>query len=172
MEMIDEVRARIRNIVSGPGSSSRWIREHLEYSEDEFCLIWPFVWEVDHYPKYGKSVGGERERYVVSRLMCEYRHGPPPSPAHHAAHSCDRGTQGCVNPMHVSWKTPSENQLDRFKGEAIRSKKLTQEQANEIRRLAPTTLPKDLAKRFGVTVRNIRWVVQGKTWNPVRKIAP
>jgi hypothetical protein len=47
------------------------------------------------------------------RLMCQLAHGDPPTPDHIAAHSCGRGHEGCVNPNHLSWKTYSENELDK-----------------------------------------------------------
>lgn len=168
METHEEIRQRIRALVSGRGASSRWITQHLEYAIEDWCLIYPFAWEEDHYPKYKNTIGGHH--YPVHRLMCEYRHGAPPTPSHQSAHSCDRGTKGCVNPMHVSWKTASENQFDRFKGEAKRPRcKISPEDADEIRRLAQIELPKDIAKKFGITVRNVRFVLSGKAWEKTQR---
>ncbi len=171
METHEEIRRRIRELVSGRGASSRWITQHLEYAIEDWCLIYPFAWEEDHYPKYKRALG--EHQYPVHRLMCEYRHGAPPTPEHHSAHSCDRGTKGCVNPMHVSWKTPSENQRDRFKGEGKfkMSRKLTSGEVEQIRALAASELPKDIAKRFGITVRNVRFIVSGRTWQPTERFS-
>ncbi|WP_292637037.1 hypothetical protein [Mesorhizobium sp.] len=55
----------------------------------------------------------------VSRLVCEEVHGPPPSPDHEAAHSCDNGDLGCATKRHLSWKTPKENTADKFKERGI-----------------------------------------------------
>ena len=155
-------RDEIRALVSGPGKTSRWITRHLDYAEPDWCLIYPFAWEVDHYPKYRNQPG---RHYPVHRLMCEYRHGPPPTPKHQSAHCCNRGTQGCVNPMHVEWKTNSENQKDRYKsGRPTRRERLTPEQVDEIRALQDRARPADIAKQYGVTLRNVRLIFEGKTW--------
>ncbi|UVO33937.1 hypothetical protein KUL72_20705 [Bradyrhizobium arachidis] len=162
-ETIEECRARIRDIVAGPGRSSRWITKHLEFDDPDWCLIYPFVWEQDHYPKYRTSRSAMKN-WPVHRLMCEYRHGPPPTPQHHSAHSCDRGTEGCVNPMHVSWKTASENQAERHaKGFTPRSK-LTPEDVDQIRALEGRERPIDIARKFGVSLRNVRFILSGQAW--------
>jgi len=103
---------------------------------------------------------------LVTRIMCEYRNGPPPTPEHHAAHSCDRGHDKCVNPNHLSWKTPTENQLDRFRDGPIpfARAKLTPSDAAIIRDLKGIELPHLTAKRFGVSESNVRLIQYGKTW--------
>ena len=134
-ETLEETRARIRALVSGPGKTSRWILKHLDYADEDWCLIYPFAWEEGAYPKWAST----KPSYVIHRLMCEYRHGLPPTPEHHSAHSCNRGVEGCVNGMHVSWKTASQNQLDR-KSDGPRAK-LTVADVDQIRAL------KDRARR-------------------------
>lgn len=74
------------------------------------CLIWP----------YARNPGGygliriEGTLRLVTRILCESKNGPPPSPQHHAAHYCGKGHLGCVTKDHLSWKTPKENQADRI----------------------------------------------------------
>lgn len=160
-ETIEECRTRIREIVAGPGKSSRWITKHLDYADDDWCLIYPFAWEQDHYPKYRTSRSGMKN-WPVHRLMCEYRNGHPPTTQHHSAHSCDRGTEGCVNPMHVSWKTPGENQLERKR--AGSNRKITPEIADQILARKGIDRPIDLARQFGVSLRNVRFIHAGKAW--------
>lgn len=47
----------------------------------------------------------------VTRLVCEAVWGPAPSPDHHAGHTCPDGENcRCVNPNHLRWMTPEENQ--------------------------------------------------------------
>lgn len=163
VETIEETRARIREIVSSRGPVGRWVAAHLEYPESDWCLIFPFAWEAGHYPKYTLYRPGSRRNFQVHRLMCEHRHGPPPSAEHHAAHNCGRGLQGCVNPLHVEWKTASQNQLDRGGG---RPKwKLTPEAAEQIRAAGKTEMPGDIARKFGVTVRNVRMILSGQAWS-------
>lgn len=162
-ETLEETRARIRAHVSGPGKTSRWITKHLDYTDEDWCLIYPFSWEEGAYPKYRNSTGGKN--WVLHRLMCEYRHGAPPSPQHHSAHSCNRGVEGCVNQMHVSWKTASENQFDRGLSEGPRQRtKLTVEEVDQIRALKDRARPIDIAKQFNVSLRNVRFILSGQAW--------
>jgi hypothetical protein len=161
-ETLEETRARIRAFVSGPGKTSRWITKHLDYADEDWCLIYPFAWEEGAYPKYRKATGGKN--CVLHRLMCEYRHGLPPSPQHHSAHRCNRGIEGCVNGMHVSWKTPAENQLDRKNTGLGTSRKLSPEIADQILARQGIDRPIDLAKRFNVSLRNVRFILAGKAW--------
>lgn len=159
-ETLEETRARIRTLVSGPGKTSRWIAKHLDYADEDWCLIYPFAWEEGAYPKYTSAYVSHK---VIHRLMCEYRHGQPPSEKHHSAHCCDRGIEGCVNPMHVSWKTPTENQLDRG-GKGRQRTKLTPGDVDQIRALQGIERPIDLAKKFNVSLRNIRFILSGQAW--------
>ena len=139
---------------------SLWVREHLDYPHKNWCLIWPFGCKGSGYPEVGSL------HLLVPRLMCEYKNGPPPTPKHHAAHSCERGHDKCVNPNHLSWKTPTENQLDRFRGPAVafRRDKLTPEQVNIIRQLKGVEVPHLTGKRFGVCESNVRLIQAGKIW--------
>lgn len=140
--------------------SKRWIRAHLDYPHSDRCLIWPF----GRTPGKFASIGKLRAR--VHRLMCEYRNGPAPSDKPQAAHSCGQGHNGCVNPLHLSWKNNSENQFERFvhSGPTKRAK-LTPVQVAEIRALKGTATPMAIAARYGVSEVNIRGILSGKLWN-------
>jgi predicted DNA-binding protein (UPF0251 family) len=162
-ETLEETRARILALVSGPGKTSRWITKYLDHADEDWCLIYPFAWEEGAYPKYRNKASGMKN-IVLHRLMCEYRHGQPPTPKHHSAHSCNRGVQGCVNPMHVSWKTATENQLDRKARGVAQRAKLTTAEVDEIRALQGRERPIDLAKKFNVSLRNIRFILSGQAW--------
>lgn len=139
--------------------AQRWIREFRDFPHSWCCLIWPFSRSQTGYAMFG----GDAVR--VHRVMCEYRNGPPPTPKHQAAHSCDRGHEGCVNQWHLDWKTQSENLLDRFKnGETFPKHKLTVDQAKEIRDVKGLERILDTAARFGISERNVRNIQTGKTW--------
>jgi len=146
------------------GQRAAWIRANLDFPHKDWCLIWPFA-----RSDTGYAIFGEPPR-KVHRLMCEHRHGPAPTPEHHAAHSCDRGHDGCVNPWHLDWKTPSDNQYDRYRdGAAPRPRyKLTPEQAREIRDLKGLEHTKDTAARYGIRESNVRLIQSGKTWKKDR----
>lgn len=151
---------------NGIGKGIRWIREHVNYSGDE-CLPWPLHRRRGYGIFYHFSI-----RYQAHRYMCELVNGPQPSPSHETAHSC--GNRECVNPKHLSWKTRSENQLDRrihgtksrpnwWKGDGAGSK-LTGEQVAEIRALKGIKTQDELAAAFGCTHSNISHIQRGSTW--------
>lgn len=135
-----------------------WIRDHLDYPHKEWCLIWPF-------PTTNKGYGTfmrDGKKHYVHRVMCEAMNGPPPTPRHQAAHSCNRGHEGCVNPHHMSWKTRSENM--RHSSEMLGPHKLQPEQAREIRTLKGVEPTHVTAQRFGVRQCTIEHIQQGRTW--------
>lgn len=144
--------------LAGGGNLAAWIRSHLDYPHKDWCLIWPFGKSDTGYAFFGSPTRR------VHRIMCEYRHGPAPTPEYHAAHSCDRGHEACVNPWHVDWKTPSENQIDRRRSGIKPSRKLTPEQAREIRDLKGLEHTKDTAARYGIKESNVRHIQEGRTW--------
>jgi hypothetical protein len=140
--------------------SKRWLEQHLDHQDREFCLIWPLSRAQNGYPTCGAN-----NAIRPHRIMCEHRNGPAPSPAHQAAHSCGNGHRGCVNPWHLNWKTPSENQIERFQQHGLMpSRRLTPEQVDEIRSMKGRERTVDTAARFQVTEANIRQIQSGKTW--------
>lgn len=137
----------------------------LPYSGDE-CLVWPYTRGTD-----GRGqIRHQGKRSIVSRLVCEAIHGPPPTLAHQAAHTCGRGDIGCVSPKHIVWKTPAENQQDRaahgthVRGERHPCSKLTEDDAREILALQGVITQKELANRFGVSAPVIAKIHQRVRW--------
>jgi hypothetical protein len=134
-----------------------WIRDvALPYTNDA-CLIWPFGRTRDGYGSFGR----EGKNLKAHRYICTLVKGEPPTPEHHAAHSCGRGHDACVSPLHLDWKTPSENFLE---GKPHPRRKLTPDQVVEIRGLKDLERVQDTAKRLGVTECNIRKIQAGKLW--------
>lgn len=148
------------------GEPDRYLNEEAFVYTGDDCLIWP----------YNRDRGGyglirrDGRTHLVSRLVCEHRHGPPPTPEHQAAHSCGRGKDGCVNPRHLTWKTPVENAADKLlhgtlcRGESNSSVKLTEDDVREIRFSLGTVTQRELAERFGVSKNAISNIKIGKTW--------
>lgn len=156
--------------IDNPGNSRlmTWIRDHRDFPHDYCCLIWPFARMSSGYAAFGR----QGKQTYVHRFMCELRHGPAPSPTHQAAHSCDRGHEGCVNPLHLDWKTPLENQMDqKNRGAGRPLRKLTIEQAAEIRALKGLEHTSETAKRFGIGETNVRRIQNGETWRRDRSDA-
>jgi len=154
----------------GQGRGIKLILEHESY-DGEGCLIWPMSCDRQGYGTFGYN--GEIQR--ASRFMCELVNGPPPSPIHHAAHSCGKGHDGCYHPKHLSWKTPEENQADSVThgtaGKAGRPRqKLTDEQVVQIRALRGKKTQAELGAMFGVRFETIGQIQRGKfrkgPWKP------
>lgn len=145
-------------------TSVEWIRRHIAHTSED-CLIWPF----GMVRGYGQlKYHGQFTR--ASRVMCIEAHGEPPSPDHHAAHDC--GNSACVNPRHIKWKTPSENQLDKrrhgrfYQGGA--RKRLSYADALKVRSLAGRMTQDAIAEMFGVSRRNIGAILSGRSQNRAR----
>jgi len=142
----------------------QWLERHRNYHGDN-CLKWPF--SVSPHGRGSATLNGK----VISapRAMCILAHGEPPSEKHHAAHTCGKGHEGCMNPRHLVWKTPAENAADMIehgtlrKGEAINTTKLTEDQVREIRRSNES--PADLGRRYGVTRQSIYRVRKRLSWS-------
>lgn len=147
--------------VEDPGDSKTmiWIRDHLDYPHQDWCLIWPFA------STGGATIQVGKLRQNVFRIMCKHRNGPAPTGEHQAAHSCGRRHEGCVNPWHLSWKTNSENQIERYQHSGpVKRAKLTPEQVDEIKALEGRATIGDIAAQFGVSPNNIRSIHAGQLW--------
>lgn len=144
-----------------PGRSPimKWIRDHLEYPHDD-CLIWPFG---RRFSGYGFLMQ-DGKTCSAHRYICGLVNGPAPK-GHEAAHSCGRGHDACVHPRHLSWKTSSQNQLDRLDGKGNRKRsKLTADDAAAIRAAGAIEPIAVTAKRYGVVQATIRNIQLGKSW--------
>lgn len=147
------------------GTVQRYFHEIvLTYSGDD-CLTWPFSRDAKGYG----VINGHRSK-VASRAVCEAAHGEPPTPAHYAAHSCGKGHEGCVNPRHLSWKTPPENKADelihgtRNFGERNGQARLTAKQVKEIRGLLGTMSQAKIAKIYGIHQVQISKINKRQIW--------
>ena len=150
----------------GKGEGIAFLRANVGYAGDD-CLIWPMSRDDKGYAILGLN-GKVRK---AARVMCELVKGPPPKPKHEAAHSCGRGKDACVHPMHLSWKTRTENQRDRREhGTAGKGRwghlrhRLTPEQVAEIRAIGAGQTKKALGIAFGVTPSLIAKILNGERW--------
>src|SRR3970282_1657764 len=82
----------------------------------------------------------------AARIVCEWAHGPPPTPEHEAGHICPTGeNEICVNPRHLTWQTRQENENSKRRSKA-RSTERPSESATDsatTARSAPVKLPSD-----------------------------
>jgi hypothetical protein len=139
-----------------------WISRHLDYPHADCCLIWPFG---RHKDGYG-TMGDAGKQTYAHRYICRLVHGEPPTPKHQASHSCNRGHDACVNPHHLSWKTPGANHKE---GEWHPKIKLSAEKAAEIRALKGLEPVSETAHRYGVREITIRQVQSGRLWRTDRR---
>jgi hypothetical protein len=146
-----------------------WLNQHAVYAEVEECLEWPFKLFPSGYGAIFDDRTGEKRN--ASRVMCEVAHGPPPTMLHQAAHTCGKGHLGCVNPNHLSWKTPAQNQADRLehgtddRGDKSHRAVLSSRDVQHIRTLLSGGMRQaDIADRYGVTREAITAINIGKNW--------
>lgn len=152
----------------GRSKLENWISEVALCFDGDECLIWPFYRNPQGYgmiTRYGRP-------HIASRVVCVAKHGPPPAKHYQAAHSCNNGSGGCVNPKHLVWKTPAENQADRKlagtdnSGSRHGKSKLTDEQVRMIKRHTDVSA-RELAFRFGVSRWTIFDIRSGRRWGHI-----
>lgn len=139
------------------GRKAAWIRRHVDY-QDEECLIFPFPLHKDGYGTLGLNY----KVLYAHRFMCTLTHGDPPTGQHQAAHSCNRGNDGCVNPQHLSWKTPGENHKEAIWHPKI---KVGVEAAKDIRDMKGIEDVSVTAERHGIAEITVRQIQAGRMWN-------
>lgn len=132
------------------------------------CLLWPYAKDIG-----GAGVFNRRGRLVrVPREVCRIVNGEPPTQYHQAAHSCGNGHLGCVNPKHLRWATPVENNQDKINhGTSMRGSenprsKLTEECVLKIRKMCnddgvPYAV---VARDFGVSGSTVKDAALGRNW--------
>lgn len=151
---------------TSPGDLLAYLRRVVFAYEGSECLLWP----------YGRTTNGyahltiDGELVYAHRAACEHRHGLPPSPGHEAAHSCGNGHLGCVNQMHLDWKTRLENRADMEmhgtvpRGERHGNAKLTDLEVHEIRSLAGALSHREIAGLFGVSQTTVSSIIARRLW--------
>lgn len=150
---------------AAPGQAAWWLLENILRASDD-CLLWPFACNSAGYGKI-QYRGKIRDTH---RLVCELTYGPP-SKGLEAAHAC--GNPACVNPKHLSWKTPLANAEDKVThgtnpvGSVNGASKLTESQVAQMRALASVLRPSELADRFNVSRPTVTNVLSRKTWRHV-----
>lgn len=151
----------------GNGRAIRWLVEHIDFNENK-CLIWPFA----KYRGRPSLLGYLGKIFRPSRLMCAMAHGPPPSQHYQASCTCVGADAGCINPLHLVWKTQSEFRRDQARaGRRFYGKqgKITASQAAEIRAIGNKQRPSDLARTYGLSPQRITGILQGDGFTRQRK---
>jgi len=134
-----------------------FIVAHMSAATDE-CILWPGSIATSGYAQFQYN----HEHHSAHRFMCRLVHGEPPTSEHHASHSC--GIRHCINPRHLSWKTPAGNMADKHVHGTYRAKPIGIEKAREIRTWQGKERADQTAARFGLTESNIRRIWDGEIW--------
>lgn len=126
-------------------------------------------WQGNKTPRGYGTIGDRDDSLYAHRLSYIFAHGEIPDGLY-ILHSCDN--PGCVNPAHLRTGTQQDNINDALergripKGEKSTSAKLTQEQAEQIRKLNQEGVSyKRLSKMFSITKSNIAHIVKMRSWN-------
>lgn len=145
----------------GKGKCIAWIRSNASFNGDD-CLIWPFA---RHPTGYG-TFGYLGEIYYAHRFMCELVNGQPPIKGLVAAHSCK--DRSCVNPDHLSWKTPRQNLMDRHRDGTLTKKRwtkygtLTDDELQQICVLKDYLNQREIGAIFGISYQHVSVIQNGK----------
>lgn len=130
------------------------------------CLKWPFG--TDGNGRGMAWIDGRHE--LVNRYVCTLIHGDPPTPQHHAAHSCGKGHESCISPNHLSWKTKAENEADKLvhgthnRGERHGRSKLTEAEVRKILDLKGIRTQSEIGSEFNVSEFTVRAIHQRRIW--------
>lgn len=138
-----------------------FIKQALIY-QGEDCLVWPW----GRYKSGYACIPGDGKSLYGHRYVCAEAHGAAPSDKHEAAHRC--GVRPCINPKHLRWATPKENNADKIlhgtllTGDKHPNTKLTSARLKELKSLLGTTSHTALAKKFGVSRSHVSVIASGK----------
>jgi hypothetical protein len=139
------------------------------YTSD--CVYWPHGRDGQGYAR--AFVPGYRTR-LAHRIICEIKNGPPPEGVQYARHLCGKGHLGCVNPYHLEWGTPTDNQDDqrrlglRAYGSDTTNAVLEEDDIPKIRGMKRTGLSyQKIGDAFGVQRSTIQAIIEGRTWKHV-----
>lgn len=90
-----------------------WAKVEIPWWNLDACWEWKGALSLKRYGERRPVIrDGSRVRNVA-RVVCEWVHGPPPY-KYHAGHTCPGGENRlCVNPRHLEWQSPEENQRRR-----------------------------------------------------------
>ena len=87
-----------------------WLKKVVSAAPTDDCIIWPFA---VNYEGYGYVKFAGRSAMLSGRAILIMSSGDDLIGMHAAHGPCNN--RRCCNPSHLSWKTPKQNQRDRFR---------------------------------------------------------
>lgn len=141
------------------------IERALADARPDSCWLWPFSTNKGGY----SQIQIAKQRRAAHQVVCERAHGRAPSPEMEVAHNC--GNRRCINPHHLRWATPKENQADRVvhgttnRGQAHYLARLTEADVLAIRKMSGAGMTaREIAAHFGRPKPTIEAVIQRRSW--------
>lgn len=122
-----------------------------------------------------KSVYGHKSticRVILARRFARQKRVLTPDIV--CRHTCDN--RWCINPAHLISGYPADNSRDMVErgrvnptnGEKNGQAKITSNQVIQIRKMEGTKSQTEIAKEFGVSRRNVSFILNRKRWRHVR----
>lgn len=149
------------------GKARPWLTAFLANPPDtDQCITWPFSCDNNGYAQ----VNWEGTIRKVARVVLTHTAGPAPTgrriEAAHAPLVCHN--RGCINPRHLRWATPAENNADKLaddthhRGQRHGMASLTNAQALAIYHAKGEHLA--IGARYGVSRQSVTNIKNGHTW--------
>ena len=135
------------------GESLAWLHQLVKQPPND-CVIWPFA--IDPRSGYGIVIFGGKTRTAHRAALILFSGEDPPGrdASHGPCHN-----RACCNPLHLSWKTTTENHGDKprdgtdNRGRKHYLAKLTADQVRAI--LRDTRQHAVIARDYGVSRSNV-----------------
>jgi hypothetical protein len=155
--------------INWSGTSEERFWKYVKKGGENDCWEWVGAKNKNNYGII--KIGGRKgKNMIASRFSYELHKGKIPDGLH-VLHSCDNPP--CVNPKHLCRGTQKKNMKDmmekergnKAKGEKCSLAKLSQNEVFQIRNMYKNgTKWKNLSLIYGVSIRNIAYIVSKKTW--------
>lgn len=134
--------------------------------ETDECVIWPYAKSGQRH--YGLVYVDGKKEYAHRRALAQRTPMPADKPV--ARHGpCN--TPACMNYRHLSWGTPTENNLDMHRdgtapvGERNPMARLTAADVLAMRVAYANGVPqRALAKQYGVSIMTVNRAIRAESW--------
>lgn len=147
--------------------TNTYVSQRTEISGE--CIVWIGPKNKDGYGMFQPTPNCKKEHILMHRWAYWKHVSMEISSNDVIRHSCDN--PACINPNHLIKGTHNDNVQDRVSrqrsavGEVNGRSKLTEENVKEIKAdINKGKLKTDIAKKFGITRRTVKFIEDGKIW--------